>query len=250
MPHHRLNGKVALVTGGSRGIGAAVCRKLARDGANIILTYGFEDEAEAAERVCDELVLLGVKASTHRCDMEIPSQIEMLFAALKKNQPQLDILVNNAAVGDMIPFEQIDVAQFARFFNINVRGPMLAIQQALPLFGKSGGSVINISSAIVRENLVGSMLYTCTKASIDAMTRCLAKELGPKQIRVNSVSPGLTDTKLARDTMPSPMFERIARHTPLRRLGQPDDIAGLVGFLASDDACWVTGEIIGATGGM
>lgn len=250
MPSRRLDGKIALVTGGSRGIGAATCRKLARDGATIILTYGFEHETEEAERVCDELASTGGKAKAYRCDMEIPDQIESLFGTIKKTQPRLDILVNNAAVGDMLLFEQIDVAQFARFFNINVRGPMLAIQQALPLFGKEGGSVVNISSAIVRENLVGSMLYTSTKAAIDAMTRCLSKELGPRQIRVNSVSPGLTETKLARDSMPGPMFEKIARHTPLKRLGQPDDIAGLVAFLASDDAYWVTGEVIGATGGM
>lgn len=250
MPSRRLADKVALVTGGCRGIGAAICRKFARDGATVYLTYAFDHEAESAERVCDELVSMGAEARAFRCDLEIPSQIESLFATLRKLGSRLDILVNNAAVGDMVPFEQVDVAQFARFFNINVRGHMLAIQQALPLFGNKGGSVINISSAIVRENLVGSMLYTCTKASIDAMTRCLAKELGPRQVRVNSVSPGLTDTKLARDTMPGPMFDKIARNTPLRRLGQPDDIAGLVVFLASDDAFWVTGEVIGATGGL
>lgn len=250
MPSRRLLDKIALVTGGSRGIGAAVCRKLARDGASIVLTYGYEHETEEAERVCDELVMMGAKAKAYRCDMEMPSQIESLFATIRKTQPRLDVLVNNAAVGDMLLFDQIDVAQFARFFNINVRGPMLAIQQALPLFGEQGGCVVNISSAIVRENLVGSMLYTSTKAAVDAMTRCLAKELGPKQVRVNSVSPGLTETKLARDTMPAPMFDKIARHTPLRRLGQPDDIAGVVAFLASDDAYWVTGEIIGATGGL
>lgn len=216
----------------------------------MLLTYGYEHEAEEAERVCDELALSGAQAKAFRCDMESPSQIESLFGTIKKTQPRLDVLVNNAAVGDMLLFEQIDVAQFARFFNINVRGPMLAIQQALPLFGEQGGCVINISSAIVRENLVGSMLYTSTKAAIDAMTRCLARELGPRLVRVNSVSPGLTETKLARDSMPGPMFDKIARHTPLRRLGQPDDIAGLVVLLASDDAFWVTGEVIGATGGM
>lgn len=248
MPHRRLFGKIALVTGGSRGIGAAICRKLSKDGATVILTYGHD--AEPAERVCDELVLSGGRAQAIRCDMEIPSQIDSLFATIAKTYIRLDVLVNNAAVAEMIPFEENDIAQFARFFNINVRGPMLAIQRALPLMSGGGGSVINISSAIVRECPSQSLLYTSTKAALDAMTQVLAVELGPKRVRVNSVSPGLIDTKLARDAMPEQMFAKIAKHTPLQRLGTPEDIAGVVAFLASEEACWVTGEILGATGGM
>jgi 3-oxoacyl-[acyl-carrier protein] reductase len=150
----------------------------------------------------------------------------------------------------MVKIEDADIAQFARFFNVNVRGPMLAIQQSLPLFGSEGGCIINISSAMVRENAKKSMLYTSTKAAIDAMTKVLSKELGPRQIRVNSVSPGLIDTKLSRESMPAHMFEWITNHTPLRRLGKPEDIANVVAFLASEEAYWVTGEIIGVTGGM
>lgn len=247
MPHRRLASKIAVVTGGSRGIGAAICKKLSREGATVILTYGHE--AEPAERVCDELVLSGGKAQAIRCDMEIPDQIDSLFQTIKKSYQTIDVLVNNAAVAEMIPFEENDIAQFARFFNINVRGPMLAIQKAMPLWAGSG-SVINISSAIVRECPPHSLLYTSTKAALDAMTQVLAQELGPKRVRVNSVSPGLVDTKLARDAMPEPMFAKIAKHTPLQRLGTPDDIANVVAFLASEESYWITGEIIGATGGM
>jgi 3-oxoacyl-[acyl-carrier protein] reductase len=247
MPHRRLYNKIAVVTGGSRGIGAAICKKLSREGATVILTYGHE--AEPAERVCDELVLSGGKAQAIRCDMEIPDQIDSLFQTIKKSYQNIDVLVNNAAVAEMIPFEENDIAQFARFFNINVRGPMLAIQKAMSLWAGSG-SVINISSAIVRECPPHSLLYTSTKAALDAMTQVLAQELGPKRVRVNSVSPGLVDTKLARDAMPEPMFAKIAKHTPLQRLGTPDDIANVVAFLASEESYWITGEIIGATGGM
>lgn len=247
MPHRRLYNKIAVVTGGSRGIGAAICKKLSREGATVILTYGHE--AEPAERVCDELVLSGGKAQAIRCDMEIPDQIDSLFQTIKKSYQNIDVLVNNAAVAEMIPFEENDIAQFARFFNINVRGPMLAIQKAMSLWAGSG-SVINISSAIVRECPPHSLLYTSTKAALNAMTQVLAQELGPKRVRVNSVSPGLVDTKLARDAMPEPMFAKIAKHTPLQRLGTPDDIANVVAFLASEESYWITGEIIGATGGM
>lgn len=247
MPHRRLYNKIAVVTGGSRGIGAAICKKLSREGATVILTYGHE--AEPAERVCDELVLSGGKAQAIRCDMEIPDQIDSLFQTIRKSYQTIDVLVNNAAVAEMIPFEENDIAQFARFFNINVRGPMLAIQKAMSLWAGSG-SVINISSAIVRECPPHSLLYTSTKAALDAMTQVLAQELGPKRVRVNSVSPGLVDTKLARDAMPEPMFAKIAKHTPLQRLGTPDDIANVVAFLASEESYWITGEILGATGGM
>lgn len=171
MPHRRLTNRIALVTGGSRGIGAAICRKLSREGAIVILTY--DDEAEPAERVCDELVLSGGRAQAIRCDMEMPDQIDSLFQSIKKNYQHLDVLVNNAAVAEMIPFEENDIAQFARFFNINVRGPMLAIQRAMPLW-TNGGSVINISSAIVRECNPKTLLYTSTKAALDAMTRVLS----------------------------------------------------------------------------
>lgn len=247
MTDRRLEGKIALVTGGGRGIGAAICRKLAREGATVLLN---DQDLETAERVSDELLSLGGRSQAYRCDMEIPDQIDSLFATIKKQHNRLDVLVNNAAVADLIAFEDIDLAQFARYFHINVRGPMLAVQRALPLFGTAGGSVVNISSCIVRENLPKSLLYTTTKAAIDAMTRCLSKELGPRQVRVNSVAPGLIDTKLARGSMPEPMFDKIARHTPLRRLGTPQDIANVVAFLASDDSYWVTGEVIGVSGGM
>src|SRR5688572_9497979 len=140
MATRRLEGKVALVTGGSRGIGAAICRRLGREGATIALTYAHD--AEPAERVCDEIHLSGVTAAAYRCDTENPTQIETLFAAVKKAHGRVDILVNNAAVGELIPIEHNDLAQFARFFNTNVRGPMLAMQQAVQQFGSDGGKII------------------------------------------------------------------------------------------------------------
>jgi 3-oxoacyl-[acyl-carrier protein] reductase len=247
MAPRRLQDQVALVTGGSRGIGAAIAQRLAREGATIIITYGHD--AEAAERMCDEIDLLGAKCEAIRCDMEIPSQIESLFAAIAKSHQRLDILVNNAAVAERVPLEAIDVAQFARFFNVNVRGPILAIQQALPLFGPDGGRIINISSAIVREPGAQMTLYTATKAALDAVTACLARELGPRRITVFSVAPGLIDTQLARGTLPETVFTKVKASTPLGRLGMPADIANIVAYLVTEDANWLTGEILGATGG-
>lgn len=248
MPTRRLDGKVALVTGGSRGIGAAIARRLAREGATIALTYAHD--AETAERVCDELVPTGATAAAYRCDMENPTQIESLFAAVRKAHGHVDVLVNNAAVAEVIPLEGNDLAQFARFFNTNVRGPLLAIQQAVAQFGPDGGTVINISSAIVRNPAAQFSLYAATKAALDALTRSLAKELGPKNITVFGVAPGLIDTQLSRSGLPDQLFKATEGQTPLRRIGAPDDIASIVAFLASGDARWLTGEILTATGGL
>jgi 3-oxoacyl-[acyl-carrier protein] reductase len=244
----RLEGKVALVTGGSRGIGAAISRRLGKEGATVALTYAHD--AEPAERVCDEIHLSDVTAAAYRCDMENPTQIETLFAAVKKAHGRIDILVNNAAVAEMIALEQNDLAQFARFFNTNVRGPFLAIQQAVQQFGSDGGKIINISSAITRNPSGQFSLYAATKAALDAMTRSLAKELGPRNITVHGIAPGLIDTQLSRTGLPDQIFKVTETHTPLRRLGTPDDIAAVVAFLASEDANWLTGEILGATGGL
>jgi 3-oxoacyl-[acyl-carrier protein] reductase len=243
----RLTGKIVLVTGGSRGIGAAICRALAQEKATIVLTFGHD--AEAAERMCDELVLGGVRAEAIRCDMEIPSQIESLFAAVKKNHGRLDVLVNNAAVGAVMPLEAVDVAQFARFFNINVRGPLLAIQQAVPLFGTDGGRIINISSAVVRDPAPQFSLYAATKAALDAITRSLARELGPRGILLYGIAPGLVETEMSRGGLPDAVFSQTAQATPLGRVGTPEDIAGIVTYLAAGEAAWLTGEILTATGG-
>jgi len=247
MSSSRLQDKIALVTGGSRGIGAAICRRLAKEGAQIILTYAHD--VEAAERICDEIALCNVKCDAVRCDMEIPSQIESLFATIEKNHGRLDILINNAAVAERLPLEAIDVAQFARFFNVNVRGPLLAIQQALPLFGPGGGRIINISSAIVREPSPTFSLYAATKSALDTITRSLARELGSRKITVNGVAPGLIETQLSRGHLPESVFTKTLATTPLGRIGEPDDIAGIVVFLASDESFWINGEVIVATGG-
>lgn len=248
MTSRRLDAKVALVTGGSRGIGAAICRRLAQAGATIALTFGHD--AEPAERVCDEIALTGAKADAFRCDMENPTQIESLFQAVRKAFGRVDILINNAAVGEMIPLEGNDLAQFARFFNVNVRGPMLAIQQAVSQFGPAGGKIINVSSAITRNPGPHFSLYSATKAALDAMTRSLAKELGPRKIGVYGIAPGLIDTQLSRTGLPDQLFKATENQNPLRRIGTPEDIANIVVFLASDEAAWLTGEVLGATGGL
>ncbi len=247
MLHRPLSDKVALVTGGSKGIGAAIGKRLAAEGASVILTYAHDPEA--AERVCDEIVLSGNKAEAIRCDMEYPSQIETLFSAVHKNHRRLDILVNNAAVAELVPLEGIDIAQFARFFNINVRGPLMAIQHAVKHFPAEGGRIINISSAVTREPGAQFGLYAATKAALDALTSSLARELGHRGVTVNAVAPGLIDTTLSRGQLPDAVFTQTASATPLGRIGAPEDIASIVAFLATEDAKWVTGEIIGATGG-
>lgn len=249
MPVPRLTGKVAIVTGASRGIGEAIARRLARDGAKVVVN--FARNGESAERVASEIRYSGGNAFTCQADLSDPDQIPQLFEMAREAYGRLDILVNNAAVAELnVPIEQIDLGHFARQFDVNVRGLLLATKHAVAAIGGDGGRVINISSGITRTPSAGSTVYAGTKAAIEVFTRALAKELGPRGITVNAVSPGLTVTDMFKAAVAPKVAESLVAMTPLGRLGTPDDIADVVAFLASDDARWVTGEILGASGGL
>jgi 3-oxoacyl-[acyl-carrier protein] reductase len=245
----RLTGKVAIVTGSSRGIGEAIARRLARDGAKVVVN--FTKNGEAAERVASEIRYAGGNAFTCQADLSDPDQIPQLFDLTREAYGRLDILVNNAAVAELnTPIEQIDLGHFHRQFDVNVRGLLLATKYAVAAIGGDGGRIINLSSGITRTPAPGSTVYAATKAAVELFTRALARELGPRGITVNAVSPGLTVTDMFKSAMDPAVADSLVAMTPLGRLGTPDDIADVVAFLASDDARWVTGEILGATGGL
>lgn len=245
----RLSGKVALVTGASRGIGAAIARRLAADGAKVVVNYG-RSEKEARE-VVGEITKAGGTATAVQADMSQPAEIETLFAAVKKAYGRLDILVNNAAIMKRGMLEEVTVEDIDRHFNLNVRGYLLCAKHAAAAMGP-GGCVINIGSAISRMAYPGAVVYTATKGAIDVMTRVLAMELGPKGIRVNVVAPGSTITDMngpASGKTDEEAQQEIAA-TALRRQGLPDDIADAVAAVCSDDARWVTGAWIDVSGGI
>jgi 3-oxoacyl-[acyl-carrier protein] reductase len=246
----KLIGQVAVVTGASKGIGAEIARHLAAEGAAVVVNYA--SSKEGADEVVDKIAKQGGKAIAIQADVAKKKDIERLFSESKRAFGRVDILVNNAGVYQFSPLEEITEVEFHREFNTNVLGLLLTTQEAVRHFGAEGGSVINISSTITAVTPPNSAIYTGTKGAVDAITRVLAKELGPKKIRVNSVNPGLVETEGFHALgMPGSDFEKqgIAR-TPLGRTGQPGDIAPVVAFLASSDAAWVTGEIIHVSGGM
>lgn len=245
----RLATKVAIVTGASRGIGEAIARKLAADGAKVIVNYA--TSGELAEKVASEIRYAGGQAVATQADLSDPAQIPELFEVARLAYGRLDILVNNAAIAELnTPLEQITVAHYAKQFDLNVRGLLLASKLAAAAMGDDGGRIINITSGITRAASPGASVYAATKAAVELITRCLAKELGPRQITVNAIAPGLTETDMFRSAMDPAAADSLIEMTPLRRLGQPDDIADVVAFVASDEARWITGEIIGATGGL
>ncbi len=245
----RLSTKVAIVTGASRGIGEAIARKLAADGAKVVVN--FANSGELAEKVASEIRYAGGQAVATQADLSDPAQIPELFEIARLAYGRLDILVNNAGVAELnTPLEQITVAHYTRQFDLNVRGLLLATKLAAAAMGDDGGRIINITSGITRSPGPGSSVYAATKASVEMLTKCLAKELGPRQITVNAVAPGVTETDMLRAAMSPKATEGLVQMTPLGRLGRPEDIADVVAFIASDEARWITGEIIGATGGL
>lgn len=245
----KLTGKVAVVTGSSKGIGAGIAKALAREGATVVVNYA-TDEA-GANRVVGEITGAGGKAIAVGASVADAAGIETLFAAAKKHFGKVDVLVNNAGVFAFTPLEMITEEEIDRQFSTNVKGLLLATKAAQPLFPAEGGSVINIGSVVSESTPPNSAIYTATKGAVDAITRVLAKELGPKNIRVNSVNPGMTSTEGTKTAgFVGSDFEKMAiAQTPLGRLGQPDDIADVVTFLASDEARWVTGALLQAGGG-
>lgn len=245
-----LRGKVAVVTGASKGIGAGIARRLAEAGASVVVNYS--SDAAGADKVVTEIAGKGGRAIAAQADVSKAADVKRLFAEAKKAFGAPDVLVNNAGVFSFGPLEEFTEAEFHRQFNINVLGNLLATQEAARHFGDKGGSVINISSVVSTNPLPGSAIYASTKSAVDNISRALAKELAPRKIRVNTIAPGGVETEgLHASGMVGSDFEKqMVASTPLGRLGQPDDIAKVAVFLASDAAAWLTGERITASGGL
>jgi 3-oxoacyl-[acyl-carrier protein] reductase len=250
MKNGKLSGKVAVVTGASKGIGAGIAKHLATEGAAVAVNYA--SSKEGADKVVDEISKQGGKAIAVQGDVAKKKDIERLFSETKKAFGRLDILVNNAGVYQFGPLEEVTENEFHREFNINVLGLILATQEAIKHFGPQGGSVVNVGSTATDLTPPTTVIYTATKGAVDAITRVLAKELGPRKIRVNAIKPGGVETEGFHTLgMPGSDFEKqMIAQTPLGRIGQPDDIAPLVTFLASSDGAWVTGETILVSGGL
>jgi 3-oxoacyl-[acyl-carrier protein] reductase len=245
----KLSGKVAVVTGGSKGIGASIAEHLAAEGASVVVNYA--SSKSGADAVVERITKAGGKAVAIGGSVAEPAEITKLIDETKKAYGKIDILVNNAGIFDFAPLEAITPEHFHSQFNINVLGLLLTTQAAVSLFPAEGGSVINISSVVATLAPPTGSVYSATKGAVDTITMSLAKELGARKIRVNSVSPGMVVTEGAvRKGFIGGDFEKMAvAQTPLGRVGQPDDIALAVVFLASDDSRWITGEIVKTSGG-
>ena len=243
-----MTGKVALVTGASRGIGRAVAERLARDGVCVVVNYA--RSTEQAEQVVAGIRDRGGEASALQADLGQPEQIRLLFERTIQHCGRLDILVNNAGAYEARPLERTDEAHYAAVFDVNVRGVLLASREAAHHFGDQGGRIINLSSGAARAAVPGGSVYAASKAAVEALTRCHAAELGPRGITVNAVAPGFTESDMLDVALPTQARETMIALTALGRLGRPEDIADVVAFLASDDARWITGETIGASGGL
>jgi 3-oxoacyl-[acyl-carrier protein] reductase len=244
-----LNGKVAVVTGASKGIGASIAKRLAEAGAAVIVNYA--KGREEAERVVAIIEQRGGKAIAVQGDVAQAADVRALFAQAVKAFGRVDVLVNNAGVYQFDPLESVTEAEFHRAFNTNVLGPILVTQEAVKHFTDAGGSVINISSIVSDNPVPGSTVYAATKGALDVVTRALAQELAPRHIRVNTIAPGGVETEgtHAAGIIGSDFEKQIVARTPLGRLGQPDDIAKVAVFLASDQSGWMTGERLTAAGG-
>ena len=243
----RLGGKVALVTGGSRGIGAAIATRLARDGASVVVNY--IRSREAAQALVTDIEAGGGRALAFKADITRREELDELFNAAMGVHGRLDILVNNAGDDAFAAIAQIDEAHIDALFDLNLKAAIFAAQRAAACFGEGGGRIVNISSIIARTPQAERGIYSASKAALEAVTVAFAAELGPRGITVNAVAPGSTETDLIRDRMVGAVRDAVVAKTPMGRLGQPDDIAGLVAFLASDEASWITGQVIAADGG-
>jgi len=245
----KLNGKIAIVTGASKGIGAAIATALGAAGASVVVNYA--SSREAAERVVQKIVDAGSKAVAVQGDMSKAEDVARLFAAAQSEYGQLDILVNNVGVFQFDPIETVQEQEFHREFNTNVLGPLLAIQHAAKQMG-DGGSIINLSSVYALNPGPASAVYSATKAAVDVITKVAAKELGSRKIRVNSILPGVTRTPGVQsiEGFEETVGKQLAANTPLGRLGEPEDIARAAVYLASEDSAWITGEAIRVSGGL
>jgi 3-oxoacyl-[acyl-carrier protein] reductase len=245
-----LQDKVAVVTGASKGIGAAIAKELAAAGAAVVVNYA--TSREGADKVVAEITRKEGRAMAVQADTSKRADVQRLFAETTKAFGRLDVLVNNAGVFAFQPLEEVTEAEFHRHYDTNVLGPILATQEAVKHFGPGGGSVINISSVAARNGTPDSVVYSGTKSALDTVSRILAKELGPRKIRVNSLSPGYTVTEgvVSAGINESEMAKEMVAQTPLGRAGRPEDIAQIAVFLASDRSAWITGEVVPASGGL
>jgi 3-oxoacyl-[acyl-carrier protein] reductase len=248
----KLESKVALVTGASKGIGAGIAKALASAGAAVVVNYA--SDRGGAEAVVNAITKANGRAVAAQADVSKPADVARMFAEAERTFGTLDVLVNNAGVYQPMPLVELTVEEFHREINTNLFGPLLTIRESLKHFGPDGGSIINIGSAVSRMHPPGYSVYTASKAGLDAVTGVLAKELAPRKIRVNSVNPGATFSEGTRAAGLLGTGSEFEKHflalTPLGRIGTPADIAKVVAFLASDDAGWLTGEVILATGGL
>jgi 3-oxoacyl-[acyl-carrier protein] reductase len=245
-----LKGKVAIVTGASKGIGAEIARELAEAGASVAVNYA--SSKEGADRVVADIKSKGGKAIAVKGDVAKAEDVQAIFAETNKAFGSLDILVNNAGVYAFQPLDAVTDSEFHRHFDTNVLGTILAAQEALKYFGPEGGSIINLSSVVSLAAIPNSVVYSATKGAVDAVTRVLAAELGPKKIRVNTIAPGGVETEGTHTmgVIGSDFETNMVAQTPLGRLGQPDDIAKVAVFLASDQSAWITGERLTVSGGL
>jgi 3-oxoacyl-[acyl-carrier protein] reductase len=245
----RLEGKVAVVTGASKGIGASIAKHLADEGAALVVNYA--SSKQGADRVVAEITGKGGRAIAVQADVSKQADIRRLFAETKKVFGKLDILVNNAGIYEVAPLEAISAEHVHKQFDLNLLGLLLTTQEAFKHFGPSGGSIVNISSFVATSAPPNTSVYSGTKAAVNAITRSLARELGPRKIRVNAVSPGVVETEgLHAAGIPGGDFQRqMEAQTPLGRISQPQDVAPAVVFLASPEA-WITGETLYVSGGL
>jgi len=250
MKNEKLSGKVAVVTGASKGIGAGIAKELAAEGASVVVNYS--SSKSDADRVVDEITKRGGKSVAVQGSVAKKTDVEKLFSTAEKAFGKIDILVNNAGVYEFMPVEEVTEQQFHRMFDTNVLGIILATQDALKHFNPNGGSIINISSLASSLTPPTGLVYNATKGAVDAVTRTLAKELGPRKIRVNSINPGMVITEgvVSAGFDTSDFRQTFESQTPLGRIGQPDDIAPAAVFFASDDSKWITGETLLIAGGL
>lgn len=247
---NKLEGKVALVTGASKGIGSAIALRLAEDGASVAVNYN--SSKEGADRVVTEITRKGGRAVAVHGNLSKPEEIKGVIDATKKAFGAIDILVNNAGIYEYAPLEAITPEHFHKQFNLNVLGLLLTTQQAVLAFSDQGGSIVNISSLASTLTPPSSAVYTATKSAVDSITMVLSKELAARKIRVNAVNPGMIKTEgtVVAGFTEGDMRNWIESVTPMRRIGTVDEIASVVAFLVSDDAAYVTGETLHVTGGL
>ena len=242
-----LAGKVAIVTGGSRGIGAAIAKRLAKDGAIVILAYS--KKADAGAQVVAEIEARGGEAEAIQANLAHLDQVRRLIAETLEGYGRLDILVNNAGVAEFLPLDAITETHYAHLFDVNVRGLLFATQEAARHLGE-GGRIINITSGAAQSAPPGASVYSAAKAAVEALTKSHAAELGARGITVNAIAPGITATDMLDAVIPTHVQQAMIGNTALGRLGAPEDIADVVAFLASEDARWITGQILGVSGGL